>query len=121
LYLLNIFVLVFFICYRRSSQLKAPRPSISELNCHDEEIIELWIDLLVTSILIKLPDKQDGKKFQLDKNKNKDNYNTSAVDHIKEMMSTLAGTLGFQDKALEWFDKSLQRYASHFKASSNQT
>jgi hypothetical protein len=73
----------------------------------------------VTSILIKLPDKQDGKKFQLDKNK--DNYNTSAVDHIKEMMSTFAETLGFQDKALEWFDKSLQRYASHFKASSNQT
>ena len=117
LYPLNIFVLVFFIYYRRSSQLEAPRPCISELNYHDEEIVLLWIELLVTSILIKLPDDQDRKKFQLE---NKTNYNSSAVLHIKEMMRTLALTLGFQDKALVWFGKSLQRYASHFKAPSNR-
>ena len=98
LYPLNIFVLVFFIYYRRSSQLEAPRPCISELNCHDEENVLLWIELLVTSIPIKLPDDQDRKKFQLE---NKTNYNSSAVLHISEMIRTLALTLGFQDKALE--------------------
>ena len=91
-------VLVFFIYYRRSSQLEAPRPCISELNCHDEENVLLWIELLMTSILIKLPDDQDRKKFQLE---NKTNYNSSAVLHISEMIRTLALTLGFQDKALE--------------------